>query len=243
MLPCLLCGSDDGEKRKGLEIQCCIDCDSYARNLQPEAISALMKLEDIKPAFDVWWQGQRDTSLPVEQPAEVVPGLFIGDLDDASNVNKIWYNGIRTVLNLCPENLIGAYADLPSRLTDAGIWMLATPAEDQWDYDIVKNVIQQGAVDFIETRLRFGGVLVNCWAGVNRSAAVVVAFLMLKKNFSLVDAVRETMSQRGTVLTNRAFRRLLLEVCLANGCNLASGDPSPKGTPSGWLNSCSFDSV
>merc|ERR1711953_1468568 len=72
-------------------------------------------------------------------------------------------------------------------------------------------------------RLRAGSVLVNCWGGINRSGAVVVAFLVLKHDFSLIGAFRQTMRQRGTVLTNHAFRRLLLELTLVEGRPLCGG--------------------
>ena len=60
-------------------------------------------------------------SLPVEQPAEIYPGLHIGDLDDVSNVNRLRRLGIGFVLNLCPEFLEEDYATLLTFLANQGI--------------------------------------------------------------------------------------------------------------------------
>ena len=55
---------------------------------------------------------------------------------------------------------------------------------------------------------------------MNRSAAVVVTYLILKKKLALVDAVRQVMAQRGTVLTNYSFRYLLVQAALLADCPL-----------------------
>lgn len=64
-------------------------------------VDALLKLDTIKPAFEVWKYGRREDSeargeqlrneTPIEQPARIFPGLrvYIGDLDDAANVKNL----------------------------------------------------------------------------------------------------------------------------------------------------------
>ena len=211
-----------------MEISCCSWCEPSARNLTQEACQMLSELEKIPPAFSVWSEGRREESgeapqqnanMPVPQPAEIspllAPGLFLGDLDDVYNVMRLRELGIGFVLNLCPERLEGYYADLPARLVQEGIKHLAWPAKDSSTFNIIEEVVNQGACDFIEMGLRSAGVLVNCWGGVNRSAAVAVAFPVLRRNLALVDAVRQVMNRRGTVLTNQTFRYLLVQVALA----------------------------
>jgi hypothetical protein len=168
-------------------------------------------------------QRQPARELPVAQPAQIAPRLFIGDLDDAYNVNRLCDLGIGFVLNLCPEHLVGDYEVIPHRLAQVGIEHLGIPAQDRWNFDIISEVFDKHASDFIEVGLRSAGVLVNCWGGVNRSAAVAVAHLVLTSHVGLVDAVRHAMGQRGTVLTNYSFRRLLVEAALERNCPLHSG--------------------
>ncbi|CAE8601305.1 unnamed protein product [Polarella glacialis] len=227
--PCLLCGADSLLALAQGELRCCSACEPRARALPAEAVGALVELDSIKPAFSIWGRGRREDSgeaarkavcVP-QQPAEIAPcaapGLFVGDLDDVQNVARLRELNIGFVLNLCPDNLTGHYADLPSRLAKEGIKQLTWPAQDYWNFDIITEVVEKGACDFIEFGLRSAGVLVNCWGGVNRSAAVAVAFLVLRRSVPLVDAVRKTMSRRGTVLTKQSFRFLLVKAAMAAG--------------------------
>ena len=250
MPACLLCGYHDAQLVDATDVFSCRWCAANARELNPDAAKALHEIHDIQPAFALWSDDRREDSgeaaqkcsqIPVLQPAEIcqssAPGLFVGDLDDVKNVARLRELGIGFVLNLCPERLIGQYADVSLRLTEAGIKQLTWPAEDSRDFDIVHRVAKQGACDFIEVGLRTAGVLVNCWGGVNRSASVAIAFLVMKKSIALVDAVKSAMSQRGTVLTNRMFRLLLVQLALEVGCPLSTataGVPSAAaGIPSG----------
>ena len=233
MPSCLLCGFYSAQLVESNNAFSCRWCVPQARVLDSEVVKVLQEIDGIPPAFALWSGGRREDStegkqkcaeIPVAQPAEILPssapGLFVGDLDDVKNVDRLRELGIGFVLNLCPEMLEGHYADVSIRLAEVGIKQLAWPALDTWDFDIVTLVAKQGACDFIEVGLRSAGVLVNCWGGVNRSASVALAFLVMKKNITLVDAVRSTMSQRGTVLTNRTFRLLLVQLALEIGCPL-----------------------
>ena len=49
---------------------------------------------------------------------------------------------------------------------------------------------------------------------MNRSAAIVVAYLCLKANWTLVNAFTRVVSVRGKVLTNDEFRKKLAVVWL-----------------------------
>ena len=244
MSACLCCGDKRGYRSlssdaimrrlsvKG-DFHCCSWCEDKVAELTPDAARALVELDKIRPAFKVWRGGRREDSgeaagkslaLPVPQPAQIAPfaepGLFVGDLDDVKNVPLLRELGIGFILNLCPEHLNGEYADLPAQLAQDGIKQLTWPAEDSWNFDIVDKVVNQGACDFIEMGLRSAGVLVNCWGGVNRSACVAVAYLVLRKQLCLVGAVKQAMAQRGTVLTNRYFRWLLVKAAVEADCPL-----------------------
>ena len=54
---------------------------------------------------------------------------------------------------------------------------------------------------------------------------VIVAYLMVKEGVSLLDAVRHVMARRGTVLTNRSFRKQLLDLAMSQGLRLGVGEP------------------
>mmetsp|Transcript_68703 Transcript_68703/g.174522 ORF Transcript_68703/g.174522 Transcript_68703/m.174522 type:complete len:244 (+) Transcript_68703:69-800(+) len=231
MPPCLCCGYEtdritaiSGRITSDPPFHCCEWCQEEAALLAPEVADVLVQLEAIPPAFSLWGRGRREDAAEgavrtaaLPQPAEIASGLFVGDLGDVANISRLEELNIKTVVNLCAEKLHGEYAELPARLAEAGIVQAIWLAEDKPHYDIVSKVAQDGACDFIDRRLRAGGVLVNCWGGVNRSASVAVAYLVLWQGVPLVDAVRSAMAVRGTVLTNRSFRLRLALAAHAAG--------------------------
>lgn len=56
-----------------------------------------------------------------------------------------------------------------------------------------------------------GKVLVHCHVGVSRSATLVLAYLMLKQNLTLVEAICVVKDNRG-VIPNRGFLRQLIKL-------------------------------
>ena len=216
-MPCYLCGYDTGAG----ELTACWWCTETEAGLSAIEIDTMKALAAINSRFSVWEKRRRDQcwtviklkNPPVLQPARICSSinLFVGDIDDAADLERLRYLNIKTVLTLCPECLTGIYKDIPAKLCSAGIVQVCFPAVDSKDFDIVRNVIRAGAASFIESRLRYGGVLVHCWGGVNRSAAVAVAYLTNATQMSLATVVRDAMNTRGTVLTNYSFRLLLVK--------------------------------
>jgi len=189
----------------------------------PAETQLLLAINSIRPRFAVWLSGRREDSNGgknlsplVPQPGEVQCGLHIGDLDDARRVDKLVQLQVAAVLLLCPEYLPKAEAEdgeaLDKRLASAGIAFKSIPAKDRRHYDIVAKTFPQ-AFDFIDS---FAGrrVLICCYGGVNRSAAVLVGFLVLRRQVDLISAVQAAMEARGTILTNRSFRHMLVRASL-----------------------------
>ncbi|XP_057213372.1 dual specificity protein phosphatase 26-like isoform X2 [Triplophysa rosa] len=58
---------------------------------------------------------------------------------------------------------------------------------------------------------RGGKILVHCHVGVSRSATIVLAYLMLKHNMTLVDSINTVKEGRG-VIPNRGFLRQLIDL-------------------------------
>jgi protein-tyrosine phosphatase len=124
------------------------------------------------------------------------------------------------VVNLCHERLLyEEYWWVPHSLADAGIHQIILPAEDSPRFDIVS--LAKRAFAFMECSLSSGcGVLVHCWAGCNRSAAVAIAFLVCRRNVPLKLAVESAVATRGEVLVNRSFRRQLVQMCVEHNLDL-----------------------
>jgi len=239
---CLLCGFADDKVNLVGNLPACSHCEREAKSLCTEEVDALLKLDTIKPAFEVWKYGRREDSeargeqlrneTPIEQPARIFPGLrvYIGDLDDAANVKNLKRLGIGCVINLCAEK-VGSwrYVDVPKNLARAKIDHHILVADDARHFKIME--VAEVAFAIIKATLEKGvknGVLIHCWGGINRSGATAVAFLATQFDVPLYAAVARTMEQRGTILTNQSFRAQLVRKCFKMGLNLTGEEVAPQ---------------
>ena len=221
-MPCYLCGYDNATE----ELEACRWCIDTEAALSASEIEMMKALASINARFSIWDRRRRNQfgtviklkNPPVPQPAKICSSieLYVGDMDDVADIERLQFLNIKSVLTLCPECLTGVYMDVPARLCSAGIVQMCFPAVDSKDFDIVRKVIRAGAANFIDNRLRYGGVLVHCWGGVNRSTAVAVAYVMKATQMSLTTVVNDAMNTRGTVLTNYLFRILLVKYAAAS---------------------------
>ena len=117
-MKCLLCGYTGDSPRAGTSLACCSWCTEEAASLHPDEEAALVELECIAPAFQIWKRGCREESgsgcfskvrAPIPQPALIYPGLplYIGDMDDAMDIHNLQVLGIGCVVNLCADMLGG----------------------------------------------------------------------------------------------------------------------------------------
>lgn len=82
---------------------------------------------------------------------------------------------------------------------------------DSASYNITGEALTLGermARDAVEVG---GALLVQCWGGVNRAPAIAVALLMRMEAVDVVAACVRVSAARGEILTNRTFRRQLLQ--------------------------------
>ncbi|KAG7489409.1 dual specificity protein phosphatase 26-like [Solea senegalensis] len=137
---------------------------------------------------------------------EVWPRLYIGDQHSAENKADLCSHRITHVLNAAHSQRRGqAHVYDNMMITYMGI-----EAHDSCNFDMSVNF--QAAADFIHSALSRGGcVLVHCHVGVSRSATLVLAYLMLKQNLSLVEAICAVKENRG-VIPNRGFLRQLIRL-------------------------------
>jgi hypothetical protein len=182
-------------------------------------------LEDMKsvvPRFRIWeseWDPETEryerkhNPLAPPQPCEPCDGVLLGDLDDV-NRDKLWNAWVGSVVCLCPEKLEDESLD--NQLRADGINFLRIPAEDNASYDILQHLPL--VTETIErTRKRDMKTLVQCWAGVNRSAALVVGYMNAHREFTLSEAFRQTVTLRGEVLLNENFRAQLARAARGRG--------------------------
>jgi len=83
-------------------------------------------------------------------------------------------------------------------------------ADDVPGYPILMLHYGQAKRFFDEARETGGRALVHCELGVNRSAALAVAYLVETERVTLTQAVRQVRIDRPNVLCNDGFRRQLV---------------------------------
>ncbi|KAK9522499.1 hypothetical protein VZT92_018959 [Zoarces viviparus] len=137
---------------------------------------------------------------------EVWPRLYIGDQHSAENRADLSKHRVTHILNAAHSKR-GVQPDIYEGME---ITYMGVEARDSCGFDMSVNF--QAAADFIHRALSRGGkVLVHCHVGVSRSATLVLAYLMLKQNLTLVEAICAVKDNRG-VIPNRGFLRQLIKL-------------------------------
>ena len=151
-------------------------------------------------------------------PARFGHNIFVGCAQHAHNVDLLKELGVTAVLNLAPK----ACADNESRYEDQGISYCALDAEDAPGYSLFDLHLEPAAAFLEGVRTTDGLALVHCFAGVNRSAAIAIAFLMLSEKEQLEVIVKRCFAQRPWILTNASFRTQLCKLAGQHGLVPAS---------------------
>ena len=144
-------------------------------------------------AIGAWlWLRWREQSY--DPPYSLVEdGLFIGSFV------KQPPPGTKAVVNLCGQ------AD-PHQV-EAALWEPIFEGGSDPDLEWLRRVIQ-----FIAAQRQAGRpTYVHCLAGVNRSGAVVTAYLMFEHGWGRDEALRHLQRQRPVVQPNPTLMRLLSE--------------------------------
>uniref|UniRef100_A0A3Q2XI52 Dual specificity protein phosphatase n=2 Tax=Hippocampus comes TaxID=109280 RepID=A0A3Q2XI52_HIPCM len=121
----------------------------------------------------------------------------------ASDRRELARVGITHIVNCAQSRWRGA-ADCYAGMN---VTYLGIEAHDSPAFDMSKNFYP--AAEFIHKALTGGGkVLVHCAVGLSRSATLVLAYLMIRQNLTLVEAIKTVKDHRG-VTPNRGFLRQL----------------------------------
>ncbi|XP_029377660.1 dual specificity protein phosphatase 13-like [Echeneis naucrates] len=130
---------------------------------------------------------------------EVWPHLYLGDMFG------LWQLGITHVLNASHGKLCCKGSDdfYGTTVTYYGV-----PANDLPTFDL--SPFFYPAAEFIHQALTSGGkVFVHCAVGVSRSAALVLAYLMIHHHLTLLSSIRCVQEKRW-IFPNRGFLRQLM---------------------------------
>ena len=126
---------------------------------------------------------------------QITDSLYLGNIFDAQNIQKILKLGIKKVLSLITEKQLLIY---PKEIEHKLICIPDLPKE---------NIIQYfgECLLFIDDNKK---ILVHCAAGASRSATIVIAYIMWKNQLELIEAINY-ISQLRNINPNYGFIRQL----------------------------------
>ncbi|XP_050727595.1 dual specificity protein phosphatase 3-like [Eriocheir sinensis] len=143
---------------------------------------------------------------------EVYPDLFLGDCDAAMNESYLLKNRITHVLNAAGN----AHGPAPVK---TGPNFYKSPSIKYLGLNLIDlpfiniSVHFERASVFIEEALKSGRVLVHCRQGRSRSAAIVVAFLMMYRGMTAAAALTMIRKKR-EIRPNNGFLQHLANLDL-----------------------------
>jgi len=139
---------------------------------------------------------------------EIIPGIYLGGFKSAINRKFLKDHNITAILT-CAMNLEGFFPKFGKEISEIRRELgtentLTLQLVDSETQDIIPS--SRLGVVFIDDTLRRGGrVVVHCARGISRSAAIVVAYLILRRAMSFDDALLFVQSRRPIAQPNRGF--------------------------------------
>ncbi|XP_019952163.2 dual specificity protein phosphatase 13A [Paralichthys olivaceus] len=183
--------SDPGEEEEEEEKEKCTCVTAEKR----EKIRSLQELEEIL----------HSAPRSCRHGDEVWPSLYLGDMVMSHDKFGLWQLGVTHVLNASHGKLCCKGND---DFYGTTVKYHGVPANDLPTFDL--SPFFYPAAEFIHQALTSGGkVLVHCAVGVSRSAALVLAYLMIHHHLSLLSSVRCVQEKRW-IFPNRGFLRQLI---------------------------------
>ncbi|KFK27653.1 hypothetical protein AALP_AA8G411100 [Arabis alpina] len=141
-----------------------------------------------------------------EKPSMIQDNLFIGGGLAARSVYTLQHLGITHILCLCANEIGQSDTQYPDLFEYQNFSI--TDDEDS----NIESIFPE-ALDFINHGEEAGGkILVHCFEGRSRSATVVLAYLMLRKDLTLLEAWGKLRKVHRRAQPNDGFARILLNL-------------------------------
>jgi len=151
------------------------------------------------PSFQMWKDVASPTYIPVPM-TKVLSNLYIGTYDDAIDEENLERKGITHILSLVGHQ---------SRVN----WVKHKQyVMNDFGKTIIKDVLNE-VYEFMKDGQKGNNkLLVHCQSGQNRSAVVIISFLMMNLKKTLFRAHRQLKKLRPIVQVNVRYAKQLLEL-------------------------------
>ena len=157
---------------------------------------------------------------PSRFPGE--PPIFVGSSGHAANIKLLQRLQIGAVLNCAPS----VCKDPKKAYAAAGIAYAEVNARDDRSFPLLKVCLPQASTFIAKSHAAGRAVLVHCMAGVNRSATLALAHLLLRDRRNLFEVFAECIAARPSILQNASFQLQLCELAAGHGLLLDSSQPT-----------------
>lgn len=135
---------------------------------------------------------------------EIIPGLFLGSLEDIHDVENISKNGVSHILTVDSTSLP---AKLQDEFIHKGISLDHVYMLDTLDFELCSAL--QNALQILNSRSSSCISVVHCFAGVSRSASVIICYLMKRLDISYDRAYHIVKEKKSDISPNPNFERQL----------------------------------
>lgn len=133
--------------------------------------------------------------------SQIFPNLWIAPADTVRNADFLQENGITHVLNCAAEE--------PTRYPDPYLVIHKVPLTDDNDPHAFAQLLEAGIKLAIWLSDPMSRVVVHCKAGISRSVSVILAWLIVHREFTFDDAYTYVQSRRMFILPNPHYIRIL----------------------------------
>ncbi|KAH9405015.1 Dual specificity protein phosphatase 1 [Tyrophagus putrescentiae] len=137
-----------------------------------------------------------------EEPAELLPYLFLGSETHAASKSTLLKLGITAVLNVshnCPNYFEDSFAYKRIAIKDSKLDDITMVINEALDY-----------IDKMKSTSENGKILVHCHAGISRSPAMCLAYLIKSQQWTLEEAFEYIKARRGSISPNFNFMTQLV---------------------------------
>ena len=186
----------EGLERQDSKQRALLEADALLDAYAPPPAAKKKSIEPIRFYPDSGSQADRDAI------SCIIPGeLYLTNFRGVGRIEELQSLGIRHIV--CVNEQENEFAD---KLNYFNIDNL----EDQEDHDAMQHFAT--VAEFTDNALKSGGaVCFHCAAGISRSSTMIIAYLMISKKLSLIQAFERTYNARRVTWPNRTFMKQLID--------------------------------